>query len=206
MNKISTTTFPLALVLPLTTLLLLSGMPTETFAATTTFGLNNGNNTSNQSANILNVMRFQNNAGTGKLTRLEILFNDTTPNGNVRMGVFSDGNRRPGTLLLDAGEAHVANGWVSITSLNLPVAQGTYYWLGFLLTNQNGVRYQSGQSAGSHYWVGYRHGALPKQFSLAGASYNGSPYVMRATVSTGGGTLPRTDHSHRLRQLSTVPA
>jgi hypothetical protein len=179
----------LALALLVTTL---TGIPNGSLAATATFGLNNGNGTSNQNGNVLNAMRFQNNAGTGTLTKLEVLFNDTTPAGRVRMGVFSDNNRRPGSLLLDAGEVNVANGWVSISGLNLPVTQNTYYWLAYVLTAQNGVRYQSGQSAGSHYWVGYRYGALPKQFSLFPAAYNGSPYVMRATVTTGGSTPPGT--------------
>jgi hypothetical protein len=192
MGKILKNKLNLALLLLMTMLVLVSATPRESSAATTTFGLNNGNSTWNESSNILDVMRFQNNAGTGTLTKLEILFNDTTPNGKVRMGVFSDNNKKPGSMLLDAGEANVANGWVSISSLNLPVTQNTYYWLAFVLKNQNGVRYQTGQPTGSHYWVSYRYGTLPGQFSLVGASYNNSSYVMRATVTAGGSTPQAT--------------
>jgi hypothetical protein len=192
MGKILMNKLGLALPLLMIMLVLVTGIPGESSAATATFGLNNGNATWNQSSNILDAMRFQNNAGSGTLTKLEILFNDTTPNGKVRMGVFTDNNRKPGSLLLDAGEVNVANGWVSLNSLNLQVIQSTYYWLAFVLKNQNGVRYQSGQSAGSHYWVSYRYGLLPGQFSLVGASYNSSPYVMRATVTTGGSTPQAT--------------
>jgi hypothetical protein len=179
----------LALALLLTTLV---SAPKGSLAATGTFGLNSGNGTSNENGNVLNAMRFQNNAGTGTLTRLEVLFSDTTPNGKARIGVFSDSNRRPTQLLLDAGEVSVANGWVTISNLNLPVTQNTYYWLAFILSTQNGVRYQSGQSTGSHYWVGYRYGALPTRFSLFGTASNGSPYVMRATVTTSGSPAPGT--------------
>ena len=108
------------------------------------------------------------------------------------MAVFSDNNRKPGSQLLDAGEANVINGWVSISGLSLAVTQNAYYWLAFDLQYQNGIRYQSGQSSGSHYWVSYRYGTLPGQFSLVGASYNSSPYVMRATATMGSSTPTAT--------------
>jgi hypothetical protein len=179
MNKVT-----LSLVLLVIILSLVVTTPRESSAATATFGLDSGNGNWNQGSNILDAMRFQNKAGTGTLTKIEILFNDTTPHGKVRMGVFSDNNRKPGSRLLDAGEANVANGWVSIGNLNLSVTLNAYYWLAFDLQNQNGVRYQSGQSTGSHYWVGYNYGTLPGQFNLFRANYNSSPYVMRATVIT----------------------
>ena len=184
MEKILKNKVTLALVLLVIILLLVATTPGESSAATATFGLNSGNGNWNQGSNILDAMRFQNKAGTGTLTKIEILFNDTTPHGKVRMGVFSDNNRKPGSRLLDAGEANVANGWVSTGNLNLSVTLNAYYWLAFDLQNQNGVRYQSGQSTGSHYWVGYSYGTLPGQFSLFRASSNSSPYVMRATVTT----------------------
>ncbi|MGD0795108.1 MAG: cadherin-like domain-containing protein, partial [Dehalococcoidales bacterium] len=156
---------------------------TITTSTATTFGLNSGDNTWNQSANLLDVMRFQNNAVTGTLTKLEILFDDTTPNGKVRLGVYADSNGAPGSLLLDAGEVTVANGWVSISGLSLSVTQNTYYWLVCNLQSANGVRYQSGQATYSHYWVSYTYGALPVQFPLHGEDYNDCDYIMRATVT-----------------------
>ena len=65
MEKTLKKTIGLALVLLMTALAFVSSAPVEIFAATVTFGLNNGNSTGNQSSNILNVMRFLNNAGTG---------------------------------------------------------------------------------------------------------------------------------------------
>jgi hypothetical protein len=102
----------------------------------------------------------------------------------VRMGVYADNNGAPGSLLLDAGEVTVTNGWVSISSLNLPVTQNTYYWLAFVLQSDNGIRYQN--SSELHYWASSPWGTLPGQFSgLANPAYNYGPYVMRATVSAG---------------------
>ena len=154
-----------------------------------TFGLGNGNGTSNESRNYLNAMRFQNNAGTGTLTKLEILFNDSTPNGKARLGVYADNNGVPGSRLIDAGEVTVSNGWVSISSLNLPVTQNNYYWLAFNMQSTNGVTYQSGQPSRSHYRVSSTYGTLPSTFPSR-PSYNSNQYVMRATVTTGGNTPP----------------
>jgi VCBS repeat-containing protein len=153
---------------------------------TATFGLDSGNYSGTEGSDMIDVMRFQNTAGTGTLTKLEILFNDTTPNGKVRLGVYADNNGVPGALLLDAGEVAVANGWVSIAGLNYSVTQGTYYWLAFGLQRDNGVTYQAGQPDRSHYWINYYYGALPSQYNLNGDRYgcNNGQFVIRATVPT----------------------
>ena len=119
------------------------------------------------------------------MNELDILFDDATPNGNVRLGVYADNNGVPGSLLLDAGAVAVANGWVGKTGLSLQVNNGTYYWLAFNLQSANGVRYRSGQPASSHYWVGSAYGALPANIRLAGAHANNNQYVMRAIVTIG---------------------
>ena len=151
-------------------------------STTATFGLDNGSATYNESSNTLDAMRFQNTAGSGILSKLELLFDDTTPSGKVRLGVYADNSGVPGSLLLDAGEATVSDGWVSISSLSLPVTQNAYYWLVFNLQSAKGVRYQSGMPTNSHYWVKYTYGSLPGQYSLSGAGKNSNEYVMRATV------------------------
>lgn len=158
---------------------------TQSTLPTATFGLNNGNYTGNAFSNRLIAMRFQNNAGNGKLTKLELLFNDTTPNGKVRLGVYADNSGVPGSLLLDAGERTVVNGWASINGLNLSVTQNTYYWLAFNQQSTNGVRYQTGQPSKSRYLASYIYGALPGQYPLSGASSSSNQYVMRATVTLG---------------------
>ncbi len=155
---------------------------------TATFGLNSGNQTWNQSANILDAMRFQNTAGTGTLNKLELLFDTSVASGKVRFGIYADNNGKPGNLLLDAGEATISNGWVSISGLNLPVTQGSYYWLSFIMSAGNGARYQTQQPTNSHYWLSYNYGTLPGVYPTSGLSTNPSPYVMRATVNIGTGS------------------
>ena len=151
-------------------------------SASAIFGLNDGNKTWNHAANMIDFMRFKNTAGTGNLTKLELKFDDTTPNGKVRLGVYADNNGKPGALLLNAGEVTVTNGWVSISGLNLAVKQNTYYWLAFSMQRGNGVVYLTGQARNSHYWISWKYGSLPSRFNSRGAGSNNAPYVMRATV------------------------
>lgn len=137
---------------------------------------------------MLDAMRFQNTAGTGTLNKLAVLFNDTTPLGKVRLGVYADKSGVPGSLLLDAGEATVANGWVSISGLSLAVTKNNYYWLAFNMQSPNGVKYQNGPpaTAGSHYyWMNRPYGALPTQYVATSSSSNSTPYVMQASVAVG---------------------
>ncbi len=156
---------------------------TVSTAGAKTFGLNSGDSTWGQSSGILDVMRFQNNAGTGTLNKLELLVADSTPSGKVRFGIYADSNGKPGKLLLNAGEATVINGWVSVSNLNLQVTTGTYYWLAFGFQNGNTARYQSGQTANSHYWINQSYGTMPGAYPTTGLYVNTSPYVMRATVA-----------------------
>ena len=109
---------------------------------------------------------FRSSENPGVLTEIGILFNDSTPNGNVRLGIYADNNGAPGNLLLDAGAATVANGWVSKTGLSLNLPNGTY-WLAFVLSATNSVSSQSGGSK-SLYWRSYTYGALPASFGSGG--------------------------------------
>jgi hypothetical protein len=112
---------------------------------------------------------------------LEILFNDTTPSGALRLGVYADNNGVPGARLLDAGTVKVANGWVSISGLNLPVTANTYYWLAFKLQNFNYVKTQTRLAANSHYWSNSPYAALPNSYSTASGSESMN-FVMRTKI------------------------
>jgi hypothetical protein len=104
------------LMLYLCVALLLSTMPVLAVGEDiATFGLDDGDSARYESGDSLNVMQFRNTAGTGILTDLELLVDDRTPKGKVRLGVYADINGRPGDLLLDAGEVRIVNGWVSIS-------------------------------------------------------------------------------------------
>jgi len=152
---------------------------TPTPTPTATFGLNSGGSAWQDGAGYIEAMRFQ-CPGNGMLTRLEILFDDTTPNGSVRLGVYVDSSGTPGALLLDAGSVTVANGWVGISGLSLHVSANTYYWLAFDLSAQNGVRDQTGGPTGSHMWRVYSYGPLPNPFGTVQGT-NSNQYVIRAT-------------------------
>ena len=155
---------------------------TGSYYPAVTFGLDNGNRTWNESPNILNVMRFKNTVGTGVLTKLELMFDDTSPRGRVRLGVYADDNGKPGSLLLDAGKVEVQNGWVSVDGLSLTVIENTYYWLAFIMDKSNDVRYQTGRPWESHRWATVSYGELPNQYPFYWSGHNNSQYVMRATV------------------------
>ncbi|OGO32415.1 MAG: hypothetical protein A2Z29_02395 [Chloroflexi bacterium RBG_16_56_11] len=152
-----------------------------------TFGLSSIEGSADESPNYLNAMRFQNTAGTGNLVKLEILIDDISPTGNVRMGIYADNNGSPGSRLLDAGEVNVSNGWVGSSGLNLPVTQGTYYWLVFVLQSTNRVSGRTGQPANSHHWYYYAYNALPSPYNVNGTDHGSSDaqWAMRATVSVG---------------------
>jgi hypothetical protein len=130
-------------------------------------------------------MRFQNTVGTGTLTKLEIMFDENKPYAKVRLGVYADNNGKPGNLLLDAGEVAIANGWVSVSGLNLPVTGNTYYWLAFNLGYGSHIKTQSGCPQNSYCWVNARYGALPNAYPTP-SGYDTTNYVMRATVNLGG--------------------
>jgi hypothetical protein len=146
------------------------------------FGLDDGNRTGRESSDILNVMRFKNTVGTGTLSKLELMFDDDTPRGRVRLGVYADSNGRPGSLLLDAGKVEVQNGWVSIDGLDFPVTDNKYYWLGFTLERSNNIRYQSGRSWESHRWATVTYWKFPNQYPVHWSGHNNNQYVMRATI------------------------
>ncbi len=171
---------------------------TASNSGSSTFGLNSGDSVWTDSGNVLNAMKFQNTAGTGTLTKLELYYNDTTPSGSVRLGVYADNSGTPGSLLLDAGASTVANGWVNISGLNLSVTLNSYYWLVFDQQNANGVQFLSSSNNPTnipHYWVdSVAYGALPSTFPTPSGN-NLGPYIMRATVSSGSGTAPTVTSS-----------
>lgn len=150
--------------------------------STATFGLDSGDVTWNDPPNYLSALRFQNTAGTGTLTKLEILVYDYSPNGMVRLGVYADDSGVPGSLLLDAGEVTVTNGWVSIDGLSLSVTRDTYYWLAYDLNSENNIRYKTGGAPNSSRWIEWSYGSFPSQYP-GGSDTDNTQTVMRATVT-----------------------
>ena len=148
--------------------------------ATATFGLDDGTVTFSDGSDKIEAQRFLNTAGDGTLTKLEVLI-ATAYGGKVRMAVYADDNGAPGALLLDAGEANVTTGWVSISGLNLPVTGNTYYWLVFTMSSSNQVK-AAPSSGNTHRWVNTGYGAFPSNFPSSDGVTQGY-LVMRATVT-----------------------
>ena len=132
---------------------------------------------------MLNALRFPNTVGDGVLNKLELNFNAPNPSGYVRMGVYADNNGKPGSLLLDAGQVPVVNGWNSISNLNLPVKANVNYWLSFIQSGANPVVYSTADTHTDAY-VKTTYGSLPASFPI-GYSSGQECYVMRAAVSAG---------------------
>ena len=145
-----------------------------------TFGLNSGD--AAFAASFFNAQRFQNNVGTGTLTSLQVQVTSGS-SGSLRLGVYADNNGLPGSLLLDVGSVTASAGWAGISGLKLPVSAGAYYWLAFLPSTGISVAYQStGMPLNSHTDYRYTYGALPAA-CLTNGEINGTPFVMRATVT-----------------------
>lgn len=168
-----------------------------------TFGLNSGNTTGFPSGPQLLGMRFQNVAGSGTLTKLELL-TAAAGVGIVRLGVYSDNNGAPGNLLLDSGgNMTPKNGWLSISGLSLPVVANAYYWLTFFnsadatIMSQNPSPVMMGVYPSSNYSTG-----LPTVFPGGRTSYNWQ-FVMRATVAVSSGMIAGSAHLAALGVLVT---
>jgi len=148
---------------------------------TGTFGLNHGNNDNNDLPDYLSAVRMLNTAGTGTLISIELLVNDTTPKGNVHIGMYEDDNGKPGTLLVDAGETPVVSGWTKKDGLSVAVTKGDYYWFAYNISALNTVRYQTNRPPDSNRFVEYDYNnGLPTMFP--GSSEDNRQVVMKGTV------------------------
>jgi RHS repeat-associated protein len=146
-----------------------------------TFGLDTGSSTSTTTSGRIYLSRFQNNYNNGILTRLELKISDSTPNGNVRLGIYAgDAAGNVGSLLFDAGAIAVANGWIGVDNIYLEVDSGAYYWLAFNMSSSNVVSYQSNYGANTSAYKSQAYGSFPS--TLSGVTKSTNPYVMRATV------------------------
>jgi hypothetical protein len=156
---------------------------TITPSNTATFGLNGGASSWYQGAGVYNAQRFQNTAATGTLIKLEILISQKLKGGYVRMAVYADDHGSPGSLLVDAGNVPVYYGWVTSGALNLPVTQGTYYWLVFTMSDSNLVAV--GDGSGPHMWQDILFAPFLNPYPPTpawGWGTNQKQFVMRATV------------------------
>jgi len=158
-----------------------------------TFGYNSGTAVYAEAPNRIDFTRVQNTAGAGPLTALEIMFNQATGAGKIRLGLYSDNNNAVGSLLIDAGEVSAGPGWVGIYGLNGPaLALNSYYWIAVVMSAPNTIEYLNSGSANNHAAVEtFAYGPLPVNPIMTTPNWN-TPYVMRGTVNAGTGPVAPT--------------
>ena len=156
------------------------------------FGPGRASSSADYSGNYLVGMRWQNTIGTGTLTKLEAHIWDTTPSGNIRIGIYADSSGAPGARLLDAGAMTLVQGWNVKSGLSLAVTLNTWYWLAYNMSATNTI----GDIAGASNSLAYRslaYGALPDPFGTP--SYASSQHPMQAYVVVAVPTITNTPTS-----------
>ena len=132
---------------------------------------------------------FGSSAEPETFTKLQINYNQSSPTGNVRLGIYADnGSSGPGALIYDAGEVAIANGWTVISGLNIQLTPGTFYWLAFVQDTAEHISYTAGSplnpsASAAHCFVSHTFGALPSTFPGSPTFITGSMYAMKLTVN-----------------------
>lgn len=111
---------------------------------TATFGLDSGNSTFGESANVICSMKFT-CLDDGTLTKMALLVDDASPTGNVKVAIYGHdaANDIPENLLWGGRSTAVADGWMEWETLPIQLSANTVYWLVFWMDAGNGIRYQS---------------------------------------------------------------
>ena len=125
---------------------------------------------------------------TQNFTKIQINYNGGS-SGNVELGVYTDaGSSGPGSLVLDAGNVAITNGWAVISGLNVSLTPGTYYWLVFIQSSSQPVSYTAGapqnpNASNAHCYASQAYGALPSSFPGGATCTNSSMYAVKLTVN-----------------------
>jgi len=150
----------------------------ETFYNDGYFGSGEGTSNQNDATGYLSGSHFTNSIGDGNVTKLGLKFDDASPTGTCRIGLYADTSSAPGALLGGGvNTVTVANGWVEDTGLNIAVTDGTHYWIGYSMSADNTLKVEST----TNYWKSFAYANLPNPFGAAAldSSYG---YCMRAYV------------------------
>ncbi len=110
-------------------------------------GLDQGTKTYHAPANTWIATEVVNSGGNGHITSVQLLVDDKTPTGLVRMAVYTS---TPCILIQDLGYATVVNGRTTINGLNIPVSANSPYFLMFDLQSPNNVRGLKTSTSGSY--------------------------------------------------------
>jgi hypothetical protein len=152
------------------------------------FGSGEGTSNQNDATGYLSGSHFINTVGDGNVTKLGFKFDDASPNGTCRIGLFADTGGVPGALLGGGvNTVAVANGWVEDTGLSIAVTNGVHFWIGYSMSADNTVKTEGT----SNYWKAFAYANLPNPFGAAAldASYG---YCMRAYVVLTSAYIPKS--------------
>ncbi len=99
-------------------------------------------------------------ANQNETVNLLNLYIDSNAVGTARMGIYSDNNGSPGTLLAQTGDITLVNGWNTGVIPSTSLVSGTDYWLVFCFSQEGSVvRYNA---TGTLKFVqNYSYGELP---------------------------------------------
>jgi len=120
------------------------------------FGLMADSATENLTQNYVDACRFQMGSVGGTLTNIRLKVDDTTPNGNIKLAIYTDttvsGNNYARTKLWadDVGQA-VVDGLNSVSTSAITLSANTYYWLCAKMSVTNTVQWKGG-ATGQHRW------------------------------------------------------
>lgn len=152
-----------------------------TGAVPDSFGLYSGNGKSNAGPDYVDAVRCSTGSNGGTLTHIRLLFDDASPNGSVKMAIYSDSSNYPKTLLWgDNTGQTIINDWVSVSTNGINLSANTVYWLCFNNSVGNDVRKQTGGVANSHRWRAYDfNNDWPDSWNNTWGGGNTSRYVIK---------------------------
>lgn len=119
------------------------------------------------------------------------VYTGTGNSGALSVGIYSDSNGRPGTLLASTSVPNTQGQWDQATFTNGPnIINGTKYWLALLGTGGGSFAYRD-NSAGSCTTVGTIGGlsALPSSWSTDWTATGFCPASIYVTGAGGGGSV-----------------
>jgi hypothetical protein len=115
----------------------------------------------------------------------------TNAAGNLRLGVYSDANGYPGTLLASTGDFATTLGWnTQPVAAPTQLAQGNY-WIAYEPSDNN-LAFMKSDTGGTSYWVTLpSYGPLLSAFP-SGANSTPSHWSFYATLNTCSHCVPQT--------------
>ena len=149
-------------------------------------------NTDTDPAGTAEAFRYTATA-TGAAASLKLYVSSGTTASSVKVGVYSNNNGHPGTLLTSGAIPAPTTGTWNVASLSpaITLTAGTTYWIGFLGTGGQ-ISYKNTTSGSCSESPSGNLSALPVTWTTGAvwSSCNASAYVVSGTTDTASPTVP----------------